>query len=233
MHEQLLLLRPRSDESFANFFVGAANTAVVHALRHWLSSDSVLFYLYGAASSGRTHLLQAVCREYGGLYLPLAELREQNPQQVLEGLEHVGTLCLDDIHVVLEDAAWCEYLFHLFNRCMQSGAKLLVSADRPSAQLACVLPDLQSRLRSGGDFRLRLLDEDERGQALRLRGRERGIDLSEEVVAYILARQSRAFPALLAVLEQLDTQSLKEKKPITIPFVRRVLDTPNSNTENY
>lgn len=224
MREQLLLFRPRSDESFANFFVGAANAAVMHALRNWLASDSVLFYLYGAASSGRTHLLQAVCREYDALYLPLAELREQDPQQVLEGLEAVGNICLDDIQAVIESSAWCEYLFHLFNRCVQSGAKLLISADRSSAQLPCVLPDLQSRLRSGGDFRLQLLDEDERAQALQLRARERGIDLSKEVVAYILARQSRAFPALLAVLDQLDTQSLMEKRSITIPFVRRVLD---------
>ena len=229
MREQLLLFRPRSDESFANFFVGAANAAVVHALRNWLASDSVLFYLYGAASSGRTHLSQAVCREYGALYLPLAELREQDPQHVLEGLESVESICLDDIDAVIDSNVWCEYLFHLFNRCVHSGTKLLVSADRPSAQLPCALPDLQSRLRSSGDFRLQLLDEDERAQALQLRARERGIDLADDVVAYILARQPRAFSALLQVLEALDKQSLVEKKRITIPFVRRVIES--SDTE--
>lgn len=230
MREQLLLFRPRSDASFANFFVSAANTTVMHALRIWFASDAILFYVYGASSSGRTHLLQAACREYDFLYLPLAELREQDPEQVLEGLENAGNICLDDIHAVIESNTWCEYLFHLFNRCVQSGAKLLISADRASAQLPCVLPDLQSRLRSSGDFRLEVLDEAERAQALQLRASERGIDLSAEVVAYILARQSRAFPALLAVLEQLDKQSLVEKKRITVPFVRRVLDSSNKES---
>jgi DnaA-homolog protein len=230
MPEQLPLFRPRTDASFANFFVSPANVLVIHALRDWLARESILFYLYGATSSGRTHLLQAVCREYGALYLPLAELREQDPQQVLEGLENVGSICLDDIHAVINSNTWCEYLFHLFNRCAQSGAKLLISADRPSAQLPCVLPDLQSRLCSSGDFRLQALNDDECAQGLQLRARERGIDLGEEVVAYILARHTRAFPALLSVLEQLDKQSLAEKKRITIPFVRRVFDS--SSTEN-
>ena len=230
MREQLLLFRPRSDASFANFWVSAANTPAVHALRNWLVSEDVLFYLYGAENSGRTHLLQAVCREYDALYLPLAELYDENPQRVLEGLENVERICLDDIHAVIENPAWCEHLFHLFNRCVQSGAQLLMSANCASAQLPCVLLDLQSRLRSSGDFRLLPLADAERAQALQLRAQERGIDLSEEVVAYILARQSRAFPALLAVLGQLDVQSLKEKKPITIPFVRRVLG--GSSTES-
>lgn len=230
MREQLLLFRPRSDASFANFFVSAANTTAMRALRDWLANDGILFYVYGAQGSGRTHLLQAACREQGSLYLPLTELREQDPEHVLEGLENVGSICLDDIQSVIKSNTWCEHLFHLFNRCTQSGTKLLISADRASAQLACVLPDLQSRLRSSGDFRLQVLDEAERAQALQLRAHERGIDLGDDVVAYILARQSRAFPALLAVLEQLDKQSLAEKKRITIPFVRRVLD--RSNTEN-
>ncbi len=230
MREQLLLFRPRGDASFANFFAGAANAVVLSALQRWLSNHDILFYVYGALNSGRTHLLQAVCRGHGAFYLPLAELSEQNPQRVLEGWEGLPILCLDDIDAVIEDVAWCENLFHLFNRCAQSGTKLVIAADRPSALLPCALADLQSRLRSSGDFRLQILDEVERAQALQLRARERGIELSEEVVAYILARRSRAFPALLAVLDRLDQQSLAEKKRITIPFVRRVLDL--SNTEH-
>lgn len=224
MHEQLLLFRSRTDASFANFFASAANAPLMHALREWLQHGAGTFYFYGALNSGRSHLLQAVCRETNALYLPLAELREQNPIQVLEALESAQSLCLDDIHTVVDDAIWCEQLFHLFNRCMQSGTKWLVSADRASAQLPCALPDLQSRLRTGGDFRLQVLSDDERTQALRLRAHERGIDLSDEVIAYILARQTRAFPALLALLEQLDKQSLIEKKRITVPFVRRIVE---------
>ena len=225
MREQLLLFRPRSDASFANFFVSAVNAPPLHALRAWLARGGGAFYLYGPAASGRSHLLQAVCRErITFLYLPLLELRDQDPRQVLDGLEHFDGICLDDVHAVTTDPAWCEQLFHLFNRCMLSGAGLLVSADCASAQLPCVLPDLQSRLRTGGDFRLHALGDDDLAQALQLRARERGIELGDDVAAYILARRSRAFPALLDLLDRLDRASLTEQKRITIPFVRRVFE---------
>lgn len=224
MHEQLLLFRSRTDASFANFFVSASNAPFIHALREWLQDGSGAFYFYGATNSGRSHLLQAVCRETGALYLPLTELRTQDPAQVLEALESAQIICIDDIHAVIGDANWCEQLFHLFNRCMQSGTKWLMSAECASAHLPCSLPDLQSRLRASGDFRLHALSDEECAQALRLRAHERGIELGDEVIAYILARQSRAFPALLTLLDQLDKQSLAEKKRITIPFVRRIVE---------
>lgn len=226
MGEQLLLFRPRSDADFANFYVTADNAPVLHALREWLQSDGGVFYLYGAAGSGRSHLLQAVCRELDGLYLPLSELAAESPQSVLDGLGTAHHLCLDDIDTVCADAAWCESLFHLYNRCAEAGTKLLVSAGCASAQLACALPDLQSRLGWGGSFRLRVLAPDDCEEALQLRARERGIELSPEVVAYVLARLRRDLPALLQWLERLDRCSLLEKKRITVPFVRRLLETP-------
>lgn len=224
LQEQLLLFRSRSDASFANFFVSAANAPIIHALREWLQFGTGAFYLYGASHSGKSHLLQAAAHANNFLYLPLAELQQHNPSDVLEGLDNFSGICFDDLHCVVADPAWCEQLFHLFNRMQSSAAKWLASAACASAQLSCALPDLQSRLRASGDFRLHALTDDECAHALQLRAGERGIALSEEVVAYILARKSRAFSALLSVLDQLDTQSLIEKKPITIPFVRRVLE---------
>lgn len=224
MREQLLLFRSRTDASFANFFVASANQTLIHALRDWLQQGVGAFYLHGVEHSGRSHLLQAVCREVDAIYLPLAELREQNPADVLDALESAPIICLDDVDAVIDDAAWCEQLFHLFNRCIQNGARLLMSANRASANLGCALPDLQSRLQTGGDFRLQTLSDDDLLLALQLRARDRGIELGDDVAAFILARQPRAFPALLLLLDQLDKQSLTEKKRITIPFVKSVIE---------
>ncbi len=228
MGEQLILFRTRNDASFANFFTAGGNASLMHALRDWLQHGRGAFYVYGAPSSGRSHLLHAVCRDYAAQYLPLAELRDQDASQVLEALESVPVVCLDDIDAVIADPLWCEHLFHLFNRCAQTGTKLLISAACASAQLVCVLPDLQSRLRASGDFRLHALSDEELAAALRLRARERGIELSDDVIAYILVRQSRAFSSLLELLDQLDQQSMIEKKRITVPFVRRMFEAADS-----
>jgi DnaA-homolog protein len=225
--EQLALgLRLRADATFANF-IEADNAATLHALQRWLqAAEGGIFYLFGAAGSGRSHLLQAACHAgQAALYLPLDQFAAADPTALLENLEQAPLICLDDIDTVTADARWCEQLFHLCNRALAAQSKLLVSAAAAPAQLDCVLADLRSRLAWGGSFRLSVLNDDGRRQLLQARAHERGFDLAEDVAAYILTHHSRDLAALLALLESLDRQSLAQQKRITIPFVRRIIDT--------
>lgn len=222
MHEQLPLFRPRTDASFTNFVVTEANAASIHALQQWLQQPTGgVFYLFGADGTGRSHLLQAACRDMSAIYLPVPELKNENPAAVCEGLEQADIVCLDDIDVVLTEPSWCEQLFHLYNRLLAADKKLLVSARTSAATLQCILPDLQSRLSWGGVFRLHPLDDAGTAQALKIRAHERGFNLADEVIAYILSRHARDMDALLALLHSLDLYSLAEHKRITIPLVRR------------
>lgn len=226
MSEQLLLFRPRMDLSFDNFFIAAHNETVVCALRQWLNeSEGGIFYLHGPGGSGRSHMLQAACRDRSAVYLPLQELHEHEPAQVLEGLEIAELICLDDIDAVLFSDDWCEQIFYLFNRVVAAKHRLLVSAKQPAATVVCRLPDLRSRLSLGGSFRVAPLTDESIGAALQLRAHKQGIDLAEDVVTYLLTRYSRSFDALLALLNELDRRSLAEQKRITIPFVRKYLDS--------
>ena len=225
MREQLPLFRPRTDASFTNFVVTEANAASMHALQQWLQQPTGgVFYLFGADGVGRSHLLQAACRDTSAIYLPLPELKNENPAAVCEGLEQADIVCLDDIDEVLTEPSWCEQLFHLYNRLLAADKKLLVSACTSAAALRCVLPDLQSRLSWGGVFRLHPLDDMGAAQALKIRAHERGFNLDDDVIAYILTRHARDLDTLFALLHTLDLNSLAEHKRITIPFVRRFLD---------
>jgi DnaA family protein len=228
--EQLALrLRPRSGATFANFVVAQANAATLHALHDWLQgADSTVFLLFGAAGSGRSHLLQAACAERSALYAPLAELSAADPAALFEGFDAVELVALDDIETVLMDAHWCEQLFHLFNRLAATGGKMLIGTTQAAATLSCALPDLHSRLGWGGSFRLQPLADDDRRRALQLLARERGFDLSDEVLTYLFTRFSRDLGALTALLDRLDTLSLAEQRRITIPFVRRLIDGAES-----
>lgn len=225
--EQLALrLRPRGAATFANFVVAQANAATLHALHSWLQGvEPGVFFLFGAKGSGRSHLLQAACASIPAMYVPLTELRAEDPAILFEGFEAAELVCLDDIDSVLQDNAWCEQLFHLFNRLTAARRKLLISADRAAAALPCALPDLHSRLSWGGSFRLQVLDDDDRRAALRILANERGFALADDVLTYLFSRFSRDLDALIALLERLDKQSLAEQKRITIPFVRRLIES--------
>ena len=55
-----LQLEPRRDQRFEDFVRGP-NAAAVEALESVLDDSGVIIYLRGPASSGKTHLLTALC----------------------------------------------------------------------------------------------------------------------------------------------------------------------------
>ena len=55
---------------------------------------------------------------------------------------------------------------------------------------------------------------------------ERGMKLPDNVIDYCLRYLRRDFPNLMATLDALDEWSLTEKKPVTVPLLRKLLQLP-------
>lgn len=219
-----LQIRFRDGTTFAEFVPGRNAEAVQH-LQHTFGSGQSI-YLWGAAGTGKTHLLQAVCRPGAGrgepvVYVPLRQRDEYSPA-LLEGLEALALVCIDDIDVVAGDAAWETALFHLFNCIRERGGRLALGGAVSPRALGLGLPDLATRLAWGLVFQLHALDDEGKAQALRLRARARGMDMPEAVARYLLQRHARDLGALFALLERLDRASLAAQRRLTVPFVREV-----------
>ena len=227
-YEQLpLAVQLRDDATFENFFPGK-NALLVNEVGRQLQHGEQFLYLCGPTGSGRSHLLQAACHKadqlgFPSVYLPLDELNYYKPEQLFEGLSALPLVCLDNINAVLGDKAWEEALFHLFNQMREADSCLLVSADQPVADLPINMPDLASRLGWGAFYQLQPLDDEQRITVLKLRAEARGLDLNDEVAQFIYKRCQRDMDALLKTLSQLDSASLKERRKLTIPFVKETL----------
>ena len=223
-------VRLRDDATFKNYYPGTNAAALGYVERlcqeqaGWTES---LIYLWGGVGVGRSHLLQAACLQLEqinrqAVYLPLAELVEHGPV-LLDGLEHCDLLCLDGLGAVAGRADWEEALFHLFNRLRDSGHRLLLSANAAPRELPLGLADLQSRLSQALVFQMRELTEEDKLHALQLRASRRGLQLSDEVAAFMLNRGTRSMNALFELLEQLDQASLQAQRRLTIPFLKQTL----------
>ena len=181
-------------------------------------------WLWGATSTGKTHLLQAVCESAGdrSVYVPLAMLADAGPL-ILEGLERRQLVCLDDIEMVAGDADWEAALFALLNQVFDLGGQLVVAANTAPRESPIGLADLASRLSRLPVFRVHALDEAERVEALKLRARHRGLDLPDETANYLLRRSRRDMASLYELLDKLDLAALQAKRRLTVPFVRDVM----------
>lgn len=225
---QLSLNIKLRDHSTFDSYVG--DQRIVEHLRSQLagSNDSLWFiYIWGHRSTGRTHLLQASCHEanqrgYSSVYVPISQ-QERLDAAVLVDLASQDLVCFDDMEEFECHDGWEEALFHFLNEARDRNTRVLMSGRCPPAELEVALPDLKSRLTSALVLRLKTLSDSEKKAAILLRAGNRGLDLSEKVVGYILERTNRNIASLFKSLDKLDRESVHQQQKITIPFVKRVL----------
>ncbi len=219
------------DATFENFYAPPAtpNAQILSALRHQIETGNEPFiFLWGAAGCGLTHLLQGACHHAQHFsksfqYFPLRDVAGYAPDELLVGLEQLDVVVLDALDEVINRPEWELALFNLFNRLRDSGKLLIVAAIHGPQELAVGLPDLKSRLQWGATFHVQTLDDDQKQAALQFRAKARGLELSEDVAAYIIQRLPRDMNELFWQLNRLDHASLAEQRKLTIPFVKKIL----------
>lgn len=208
---------------FATFVPGSSAAAVEH-VRAVARGGSDTLWLWGAPGCGKTHLLQAACREAGeaGRRAMYVSIPSTQPA-FLVGLEDVDLLALDDVDVAAGDAEWERALFVVLNEFLQRRGGLLLAAHASALGSGFALHDLASRASGAVGYRLQPLADEDRAAALRLHGAARGLDIEPAAAEYLLKRVDRGMPAIAAWLERLDRESLAEQRRITIPFIRERL----------
>lgn len=219
----------RDGLSFDNYFASENAEAVHHVqqLAGGGAGTEQFLFLWGADSTGKSHLLQAACQQAAEhqrtvAYLPMTELVDLSPE-IFDGLEQMSLVCIDDVQQLAGRAQWEEALFHFYNRVRDAGGHLLVTANIAPTALTVNLPDLQSRLAWGPVLQLNELDDAGKICALQLRARGRGFELPDDVAQFLMRRSARDMASLFALLDRLDEASLVQQRKLTIPFVRGLI----------
>ncbi len=218
MKQLLLDVVPGPDPTLDNFVVGDNGEAF--AAIDTLSPGRAL-YLYGPAGCGRTHLLKAATAAPGTLYLdPGSALNHFDT--AISGI--ASRVAVDDLHRM--DAKRQTAVFKLYNQWRESAAtehamSLIVAGDRPPAQMA-LREDLRTRLGWDLVFRLELLSDDDKLDALSTHAINRGLHLVPDTLLWMINHYDRDMGRLITLLDALDRYSLANKRPITVALVRTV-----------
>lgn len=223
------------DETLDNFY--AENSlSLLDSLHHnFHEVYQPFFYIWGGKSSGKSHLLKALCNHYllSGKttgYIPLEKSTYFSPA-VLDNAEQLDLFCLDDVQAIVGDEMWEQAIFDLFNQFREQqglfsqGKKtlLIISADRPPNLLGITREDLSSRLMWGEVHHLSDMSDEQKRVILQRKAYGKGLELSEDIANFLLKRVSRDLQVLQTKLDLLDRASLQAKHKLTLPFVKSVL----------
>lgn len=203
-----------------NFVVGD-NAEVLAAVRALARGDGAerFIYLWGGSGSGRTHLLRAVLREWRNAGRS-ASLYTRDVLPVAAAIAATDAIAVDDVEQ-LSPPAQIE-LFNIFNTLRESSGLMLVAGDVPPARLT-LRPDLLTRLAWGLVYEVRALSEGDLRAAVQGYAVARGFELPAEVTDYLLARAPRDLSSLRVLVDTLDRLSLEQKRAITVPLARELL----------
>ncbi|MCK9488211.1 MAG: DnaA regulatory inactivator Hda [Xanthomonadales bacterium] len=233
MSAQLPLSWPAPAHYRLDHFDGQGNQALLALLGRMAGPatddvESAPLLIVGGSGSGKTHLLVATAtaaRDHGqhAGYLALSRWAAFDGD-ALAALASQQLLAVDEVEQIAGVREAEVALFDLYNRCLDSGCRLLLASREVPARLPLVLPDLGSRLAAATLMPLQPLPESARRELVGVRARARGFELEPAVIDFLFRHYRRDLPALLALIERLDRESLARKRRVTVPLVRAVLE---------
>ena len=201
MKQLLLDIQPPAAPSLDNFVVGRNAEALFQLQRTVLEQDEARFiYLWGADGCGKSHLISAC--------------------NALASSQQLNMICVDDVHLLGDEEQIA--LFDLYNQLRESGGRMLVSGIAAPGQMG-LRDDLATRLAWGLSYQLHPLSDEEKAQALRNHAEAKGMRLPDEVLDYCLRHLRRDMPSLIATIDALDEWSLTDKRAVTLPLLKQLL----------
>ena len=196
MDQLLLNIHPPSIKSLENFVIGYNFEAISVIKKFTTDKNLQFFYLWGVQGSGKSHLSSVV---------------KKNNILVIEDIESMS-----DIEQI--------QAFSIFNNCKENGKKLFITGSNSPNNMG-LRSDLASRLSWGIVYQIKALTDNEKKLALLNHSKQKGMSSNVKVIEYCMKNLKRDLHYLIATLDALDNWSLKTKKPMTIPLLKKLLET--------
>lgn len=203
-------------------FVVGENDEILTAIRALAEGRAVdsSVYIWGDAGAGKSCLLSAGSRYAKSCGLPAYFLHIAPPQNAPVPPPVGGLLAADDIH--LADNETQIALFDWLNKAAAGAAdgdkkrrQFLLAAGNAAPGNLPLREELATRLAGGLVFRLQVLNDSQKEEALKKHAQRRGFNLPPEVARLLLSRLPRNMHSLNAALEELDNTLLARQKPLT------------------
>jgi len=231
--------------SFTNFVEGECNrlarsAGLAVADKPGETAFNPLF-LYGDSGLGKTHLAQAIgirvkeqTPEKTVLYVNATNfttqfgdaVRKNKTIDFLHFYQCIDVLIIDDVQEFISKKGTQSIFFEIFNHLHQRRKQLIMTSDKPPAELQGTIIDqrLLSRFKWGLSTELQTPGYQTRLAILKHRAYRDGIELSDDVLEYVAKNITNNVRELEGALVGLLAQATLNKKAITLELAQSTIE---------
>lgn len=196
--------------------VSPANARAVEMLERWEDWPNGRCVLSGPVGAGKTHLAHVWAALSGAKVVRAGDIGELEPAEI------ETALVIDDADEIAATPLEAR-LFHLYNAMAAGNLALLLTAKAPPSDWGIELPDLASRLATLPVAAMEAPDDPLLAALIVKQFTDRQVRVDIKLVEFLLKRVERSFEAVRDMAQTLDRAAIAEKRPISIPFAKRIL----------
>ncbi|MBL9218981.1 MAG: chromosomal replication initiator protein DnaA [Opitutaceae bacterium] len=232
-------LNPRN--TFENFVVGQ-NNQLAHAAALAVAQAPAQAYnplfLHGATGLGKTHLMHAIGHsilqrnpEAKVAYLSTEKFTNEYIHAIQENAltkfrqryRSVDVLLVDDVQFLAGKERIQEEFFHTFNDLFESQKQIIISSDRPVAEIATLEARLVSRFQWGLSADISSPDFETRVAILKTKAASLKIDLPMPVIEFMAQHISKNIRRLEGALIKISSYAALTGKTLDLPTAEHLL----------
>lgn len=202
-----------------DFLVAPCNAEAVNWIDRFPDWPTHTLIISGQPGAGKTHLSRVFMAKTDAVEMLCSSLREN----AVPVLPEAAAVVIENADTLAGNAIAEEALFHLYNQARASGSALLLTAGAPASRWPIKLADLSSRLRTAPSVEISGPDDTLLAAILVKLFADRQITIDHAVLDYVVPRIERSFAALQTFVAAADKKALEDKRRITVPLARAVL----------
>ena len=230
------------DYTFDRFIVGSSNK-YAHAAALAVSESPGTTYnplfIYGNSGLGKTHLLlaigQAIREKNPSVKLGyvkgddftnqmIKSIREHTQEEFRALYRKLDLFLVDDIQFIAGKDSTQEEFFHTFNSIYEAGGQIVITSDRPPADMVKLEDRLRSRFEGGLMADIQPPDLELRMAIIRDKSQRLGLILPNDVVDYVAESITANIRQIEGVVRQLTANQNLSNKSITIEDAKNAIE---------
>ena len=236
------------DLTFDTFVVGPSNRFAHAACQAVASQPATLYnplFIYGNSGLGKTHLLNAIAKEFKKNYPDRSVVyakSEAFTNEIIEAIARGTTpafrekyrkadlFLMDDIQFIAGKISVQEEFFHTFNTLYEAKKQIVLTSDRPPKDISTLDDRLKTRFEWGLTADVQPPEFETRIAIIIRKAESVGLDIPETVCEYIANRLKNNIRQLEGAVKKLRAFHLLENKPINIATAQAAIsDIINNN----